>query len=387
MAHNLDKLMNFIEKKFSGRSGRSSSLIFDPNVPVTSISSGSVIVDSVGGYGGLAVRGRLTEIIGMEHSGKTTMCLQTCATAQSRKDGIILYMDYEQTFDLDYAKALGVDLNYEDFLVVQPRTAEQGEMILDEAFKLHGSDIALVVIDSVAACRPENLVSKDAEANAKVGAHASYWTGFSFKLMELASMHNTAILLTNQIRVKIETGYMAGASVTSTGGAAGVNMAKDFTTTGGQALRHNISVRYLLKHSGSIKEKISDPVTGEILDQEVANWITVRNLKNKVRAPYHQIKAVVRYGKGFDDTLPILNRLKDVGVISRTGSWYEYQSNNPSNSFRCNGEVALLNQIKGNASLFDELRDLYLKLSMEMDDIENDLVESVNEGSAGVVLD
>lgn len=368
MAHNLDKLMGYIDKKFGGKSGSSTSLIFDPNAAVTSISSGSVIVDSVGGYGGLAVRGRLTEIIGMEHSGKTTLCLQTCATAQKKEEGIVLYMDYEQTFDLDYASALGVDLNFENFLVVQPRTAEQGEMILDEAFRLHGKDIALVVIDSVAACRPAALVSKEAEANAKVGAHASYWTNFSFKLTELASTYNTAILLTNQIRVKIETGYMAGASVTSTGGAAGVTMAKDFTTTGGQALRHNISVRYLLRHSGSIKEKVSDPVTGEILDQEVANWITVRNLKNKVRAPFRQIKAVVRYGKGFDDTLPIIDKLKEAGIINRTGSWFEYQSSNEMNSFRCNGETALLSQIKSNVSLFNELKDVYVKLSMDISD-------------------
>jgi recombination protein RecA len=89
------------------------------NVPT--ISTGSLGLDLALGIGGLA-RGRITEIFGMESSGKTTLALQVIAEAH-KLGGKCCFIDAEHALDPIWAKKLGVKL--EELLVCQPDSGEQ----------------------------------------------------------------------------------------------------------------------------------------------------------------------------------------------------------------------------------------------------------------------
>src|SRR6188508_477628 len=78
-------------------------------VPISSISTGSIGVDSALGVGGIP-RGRIVEIFGPESSGKTTLSLHVIAEAQ-KVGGLAAFIDTEHALDTGYAQKLGVDVN------------------------------------------------------------------------------------------------------------------------------------------------------------------------------------------------------------------------------------------------------------------------------------
>src|SRR5690348_8291317 len=84
------------------------------------ISTGSINLDKATGIGGIP-RGRLTEIVGPESSGKTTIATHILVNAQ--KLGKVAIIDIEQTYDFKYAEALG--LNLSDVFFAQPEYGEQ----------------------------------------------------------------------------------------------------------------------------------------------------------------------------------------------------------------------------------------------------------------------
>ena len=80
-------------------------------------------------YGGLPV-GKLIEFYGEEHGGKTTTALDVIANYQQMQDAKkVLYVDAENTLDVEWAHKLGVNTN-NDFIVLQPKS-QSAEEIFD----------------------------------------------------------------------------------------------------------------------------------------------------------------------------------------------------------------------------------------------------------------
>ena len=60
-------------------------------------------------YGGLPV-GRITEITGLEQSGKSLLAAHVIASTQ-KQDGIAVYIDTESSLDAQFLTAIGVDVD------------------------------------------------------------------------------------------------------------------------------------------------------------------------------------------------------------------------------------------------------------------------------------
>ena len=73
-------------------------------------------------------RGKITNIYGLAGAGKTTVALQTAATAC--EDGTCVYIDFENEVEPRYAKALGVPVTTSRFMLLQPETLEQGMKLM-----------------------------------------------------------------------------------------------------------------------------------------------------------------------------------------------------------------------------------------------------------------
>ena len=119
-ARALDLALAQIEKQF----GKGSILRLgskDAIVPVAVISTGAISLDYALGVGGFP-RGRVVEIFGPESSGKTTLALETIASAQ-KAGGMAAFIDAEHALDPIYARKLGVDTD--NLLISQPDYGEQ----------------------------------------------------------------------------------------------------------------------------------------------------------------------------------------------------------------------------------------------------------------------
>jgi recombination protein RecA len=260
------------------------------HMQVEVIPTGSLGLDVALGVGGIP-RGRVTEIYGPESSGKTTLCQHIVAEAQKR-DGKAAFIDMEHALDPAYAAQCGVDV--EELYVAQPDTGEQALEIAEALVRSGAMDV--VVIDSVAALVPRAEIEGEM-GDAHMGLQARLMSQALRKLSGAIKQSNTALIFTNQLRMKI-----------------GVMFGNPETTSGGRALKFYASVRLDIRRIQSIKHK------GEV----IGNRTRVRVKKNKVAPPFRQAEFDIMYDEGISQSGEILDIGVDAGVIDKRGSYYYY---------------------------------------------------------------
>ncbi len=260
------------------------------HLQVEVIPTGSLALDLALGVGGLP-RGRVTEIFGPEASGKTTLCQHLVAEAQ-RLGGVCAYIDMEHALDPTYAARCGV--NVDDLYISQPDTGEQALEIAETLVRSGAVDI--VVIDSVAALVPRAEIEGDM-GDATMGMQARLMSQALRKLSGAIKQTNTAVVFTNQLRMKI-----------------GVMFGNPETTTGGRALKFYASVRLDVRRIESIK----------VGQEVVGNRVRVRVVKNKVAPPFKVAEFDVMYNEGISRSGDILDLGVELELIDKRGSFYNY---------------------------------------------------------------
>ena len=259
------------------------------HVNVDVIPTGSILLDQALGVGGYP-KGRIIEIYGPESSGKTTLALEAIAEAQ-RKGGRAAFIDAEHAIDPDYAAKLGV--NIDELLLSQP---DSGEQALEIAEMLAQSGaIDLLVIDSVAALVPQAELDGVMSDN-QVGMQARLMSKGCRKIAGVLNRTGTVVIFINQLRQKV-----------------GVLYGNPETTTGGMALKFYSSIRIDIRRAEAIK-------SGSDI---IGNTAKVKIVKNKVSPPYKSCVIEIIYGKGISKTAELLDIGEELGLIGKTGNWYQ----------------------------------------------------------------
>jgi recombination protein RecA len=261
------------------------------HLKVEVIPTGSLALDLALGVGGVP-RGRVTEIYGPEASGKTTLCQHIVAEAQ-KTGGLAAFIDMEHALDPTYAARCGVDV--ENLYIAQPDTGEQALEIAEALVRSGAMDV--VVIDSVAALVPRAEIEGEM-GDSHMGLQARLMSQALRKLSGAIKQSNTAMVFTNQLRMKI-----------------GVLFGNPETTSGGRALKFYATVRLDVRRVQSIKDK------GEV----VGNRTRVRVTKNKVAPPFRQAEFDIMYNEGISREGDILDIGVELGVIEKRGSFYNYK--------------------------------------------------------------
>lgn len=286
--------------------------------PVEVIRTGAIALDLALGVGGLP-RGRMTEIFGPEGVGKTTLCYSLMAEAQ-RAGGSVAFIDTEHAADAAYAERCGVNLSSGDgLLVLQPSSGEQAFGLV-EALVMSGG-IDLVIVDSMATLVPEEEL-KGELVDSHIGAQARMIARGLTRLTRMVEKTRTALVFTNQTRVKIG-GWAPHGQIPT-------------TTPGGSAPKFWMGVRVELKMGSQVKTQ--ERVLGHVVKATV--------LKNKVAAPYRRAEYAIAFPNGIDKVAGALDVGSQIGVLTRSGSNYSFQ-----NERIANGREAAYAVLAGNPAL------------------------------------
>ena len=310
----LEETLKQIQKMF----GKGSVMRLGDRKPVDVdvIPSGSLLLDEALGVGGYP-KGRIIEIYGPESSGKTTLALHAIAECQ-KQGGRAAFIDAEHAIDPVYARNLGV--NIDELILSQP---DSGEQALEIAEMLADSGgINLIIVDSVAALVPQAELDGEMSDNS-VGMQARLMSKAMRKIAGILNKKECAIIFINQLREKV-----------------GVLYGNPETTSGGRALKFYASIRIDIRRTEALK-------TGSDI---YGNTCRIKIVKNKVAPPFKQCEVDIIYGEGISKYGEILDRAVELGLIKKSGAWFEYEG-----SKIAQGRDAAKDYLKSNEDIAEKL--------------------------------
>lgn len=257
---------------------------------VESIPTSVAALDQAIGCGGLPC-GRITELFGPEHSGKSSLSLAVTASAQERNpEAMVMYIDVENALDRVYARKCGVQLNR--LAVVHP---EYGEQAFDIAEKgIRSGEFPVVVFDSVPAISPRAEMEGDI-GDAHIGLLPRLMSQFLRRNAFAIRESGVVVLFTNQIRDKISR-YGSGS----------------WETPGGHALKHYASVRIALRSEGEVK----------MAEEPIGTKVVFTIKKNKVGPPYGVGNFEIWNTVGVNKWASLLDTLVYCDIMKMKGSWF-----------------------------------------------------------------
>ena len=254
-------------------------------------------------YGGLPV-GRITEITGLEQSGKSLVSAHLLAETQ-KLGGLAVLIDTENAVSREFLEAIGVDTT--KLLYVAAETVEQcfeyTETIIEKVRTSSKDKYVTIVVDSVAAASTEKEMEADYGKDGYATDKAIIISKAMRKITNLIGRQKITLVFTNQLRQKMNA----------------MPFSDPWTTSGGKAIAFHASVRLRLKSMGTIKAK---DTSGN--DRIVGIKVRCQVVKNRMGPPLRSADFDIFFDRGIDNIGAWLGCMKDTGLVIQSGAWYEY---------------------------------------------------------------
>lgn len=283
--------------------------------------------------------GRQVLVWGNKSSGKSSFCLQTIAEAQ-RAGKVCAWIDAEMTFDQDWARMLGVDI--ENLIVSTARTIND---MVDVGTDLMKAGVDLIVVDSISALLPAIYFEKDStelkqlENTKQIGAEARDMTN-AVKMLNYANNQEkpTLLILISQARNNIGAMYVSQ------------------QPTGGMAVKFYSSTIIKLFSSESDNQAIKGKIfSGDKIIEEKVGRKVRWDVQFSKTSPAFQTGEYDFYFRGsdlgVDSVADLVDTAEILGFVERAGAWYTV------NGERFQGREKLVLGVKEDLGLQDWLRE------------------------------
>lgn len=302
-------LADSINKQFKGQNYKTAFFLQGDADAPTNVSewvgSGCSMLDlaiSNRPNGGFPV-GRITEITGLEASGKSLLAAHALAETQ-KKGGLGVYIDTEAASSAEFLTAIGVDLK--QMLYVPLETIEEIfetiETIVENARKSDKDRLVTIIVDSIMGASTKIEMDAEYDKDGYATSKSIILSKAMRKVTNWIARERICLIFTNQLRTKL-----------------GVSFGDPWTTSGGKALPFHASVRLRLKSVGQIKAKVNGK------DQVVGIKTRCLVVKNRMGPPQRSVDYDIYFDSGIDNYGGWLTVMKDFKLVTQAGAWYTYQ--------------------------------------------------------------
>lgn len=299
-------LADSINKQFKGQALKTAFFLDgdddSPSNVTEWISSGCSMLDlgiSNRPDGGFPV-GRITEITGLEASGKSLLAAHTLAETQ-KKGGLAVYIDTESATSSEFLTAIGADLK--TMLYVPLETIEEIfetiETIVEGVRKSDKDRLVTIVVDSIMGASTKIELAAEYDKDGYATSKSIILSKAMRKVTNWIARERICLIFTNQLRVKM-----------------GVSFGDQWTTAGGKAIPFHASVRLRLKNTGQIKATVNGT------EQVVGSKTSVQVVKNRMGPPHRKIDYEIYYDSGIDNYGGWLLTMKKFKLVKQAGAWY-----------------------------------------------------------------
>lgn len=300
-------LAESINKQFKGQSLKAAYFLEgDDDSPSNVnewISSGCDMLDlaiSNRPNGGFPV-GRITEVTGLEASGKSLLVSHVAAETQ-KKGGLAVYVDTEAAASQEFMSAIGIDLK--TMLYVPLETIEEIfetiETIVEQVRKSDKDRLVTIIVDSIMGASTKIEMAAEYDKDGYATSKSIILSKAMRKVTNWIARERICLIFTNQLRTKL-----------------GVSFGDAWTTSGGKAIPFHASVRLRLKNTGMIKAKDSNGV-----EQVVGSKTEVQVVKNRMGPPHRKINYDIYYDSGIDNYGGWLEIMKKFDLVKQAGAHY-----------------------------------------------------------------
>ena len=276
-------------------------------------------------FGGIPI-GKITEFYGEEHGGKTTTALDIVANYQHMENARdILYVDAENSLDVEWAQKLGVDI--EKLYILQPKSQSAEEMFQVICDMVDTGEVGLWVLDSIGVLVSSQELDKTME-DKTYGGISKPLTLFGKKIEMLMHRHKCTGIAINQLREDMNSTW---------GGT---------TTPGGRGWKHYCSVRMQFSRGKFLDERGNELTRSA--ESPAGNIVLMSMTKNKTCPPTRRTGMyTLNYETGIDYLKDLVDVAIKYGIVDKHGAWFDILDPNT-------GEV-LKGKIQGQANVYEEL--------------------------------
>ena len=268
------------------------------------IPTGSRWLDSIvcrGHLGGVPV-GKITEIAGLESTGKSYMAAQVAANAQ--KMGIqVVYFDSESALDSSFLERTGC--NVDDIIYTQAISVEKVlEMI--ETLMINNENKMLFIWDSLALTPTENTIEGDFNPQSSMAVKARVLSKGMQKLTVPIANTQSTMLVLNQLKTNITRNIAE-------------TLTTPYVTPGGKTLPYTYSLRVWLTSRKAKNSFVTDD-KGFRIGSEVKCTLK----KSRFGTQGRQCTFKILWGDkiGIQDEESWLEAVKGSPQIISKGPWY-----------------------------------------------------------------
>jgi recombination protein RecA len=268
---------------------------------------------------------------------------------------VVIYLDYERTFDPIYAENLGLNTDEEHFILLQPDTLEDGFNMIEPMVK--SGSICCIIFDSDAAAPTALDNESEVGATGFNGAKGANTLKEVYKRYGvLCSNYLTPMLVVSQERQSMNV------------------MAKLPTPTGGTAIKFFSSTRNRISKLDTLKNG----------DDAIGIQIRVRNYKNKTGIPNRDAIMNLYFDGGFNSDDEYFDFLVMFGLIHKAGGWFDAADIGMP---KLQGSAKVKDWLKQNPDIYDDLKKKVDSMLMSKNVLDENNIDYEKAEQNGVTVE